>query len=93
VTLEEEAYPVKLAEADVPVTLEEEAYPVKLVSISLSRVFKKKEKRLIGRKSFGLVWEGLPAFGCQQGSRGRWLPARVGKYLVSVVRTHLGLRA
>jgi len=40
VTLEEEAYPVKLAEADVPVTLEEEAYPVKLVSISLSRVFK-----------------------------------------------------
>jgi len=33
------------------------------VSISLSRVFNKKEKRLIGRKSFGLVWEGLPAFG------------------------------
>jgi len=33
------------------------------VSISLSRVFNKKEERLIGRKSFGLVWEGLPAFG------------------------------
>jgi len=30
VTLEEEAYPVKLDEAEVPVTLEEEAYPVKL---------------------------------------------------------------
>jgi len=28
-----------------------------------SRVFSKKEERLIGRKSFGLVWEGLPAFG------------------------------
>jgi len=33
------------------------------VSISLSRVFNKKEERLIGRKSFGLVWEVLPAFG------------------------------
>jgi len=33
------------------------------MSVSLSRVFKKKEERLIGRKSFGLVWEGLPAFG------------------------------
>jgi len=33
------------------------------MSISLSRVFNKKEERLIGRKSFGLVWEGLPAFG------------------------------
>jgi len=33
------------------------------VSISLSKVFNKKEERLIGRKSFGLVWEGLPAFG------------------------------
>jgi len=30
------------------------------VSISLSRVFNKKEERLIGRKSFGLVLEGLP---------------------------------
>jgi len=30
VTLEEEAYPVKLDEADLPVTLEEEAYHVKL---------------------------------------------------------------
>jgi len=30
VTLEEEAYPVKLDEAEVPVTLEEEANPVKL---------------------------------------------------------------
>jgi len=30
VTLEEEAYLVKLNEADVPVSLEEEAYPVKL---------------------------------------------------------------
>jgi len=29
------------------------------MSISLSRVFNKKEERLIGR----LVWEGLPAFG------------------------------
>jgi len=26
-------------------------------------VFNKKERRLIGRKSFWLVWEGLPAFG------------------------------
>jgi len=33
------------------------------VSISLSKVFNKKEERLIGPKSFGLVWEGLPAFG------------------------------
>jgi len=33
------------------------------MSISLSRVFNKKEERLIGRESFGLVWEGLPAFG------------------------------
>jgi len=33
------------------------------VSISLSRVFIKKEETLIGRKSFGLVWEGLPALG------------------------------
>jgi len=33
------------------------------VSISLSRVFNNKEERLIGRKYFGLVWEGLPAFG------------------------------
>jgi len=33
------------------------------VSISLSRVFSKKEERLLGQKSFGLVWEGLPAFG------------------------------
>jgi len=33
------------------------------VSISVSRVFSKKEERLIGRKSFGLVWEALPAFG------------------------------
>jgi len=33
------------------------------VSISLSRVFSKKEERLIWRKSFVLVWEGLPAFG------------------------------
>jgi len=32
-------------------------------SISLSRVFNKKKERLIGRKSFGLVWEGLSAFG------------------------------
>jgi len=32
------------------------------VSISLSRVFNKKEERLIGRKSFGLVWEGFAAF-------------------------------
>jgi len=30
VTLKEEAYLVKLDEADVPVTLEDEAYPVKL---------------------------------------------------------------
>jgi len=30
VTLEDEAYPVKLDEAEVPVTMEEEAYPVKL---------------------------------------------------------------
>jgi len=29
-TLVEEAYPVKLDDADVPVTLEDEAYPVKL---------------------------------------------------------------
>jgi len=28
--MEEEAYPVKLDEAKVPVTLEEEAYPVNL---------------------------------------------------------------
>jgi len=33
------------------------------MSISLSRVFNKKEERLFGRKSFELVWEGLPAFG------------------------------
>jgi len=33
------------------------------ISISLSRFFNKKEERLIGRKSFGLVFEGLPAFG------------------------------
>jgi len=33
------------------------------VSISLSRVFSKKEERLIGRKCFGLVWESVPAFG------------------------------
>jgi len=33
------------------------------MSISLSRVFNKKEERLIGQKAFGLVWEGLPAFG------------------------------
>jgi len=33
------------------------------MSISLSRVFNKKEERLIGRKSFVLVWEGSPAFG------------------------------
>jgi len=33
------------------------------MSISLSRVFNKKEERLIGRKSFVMVWEGLPAFG------------------------------
>jgi len=30
VTLEDEAYPVKLDKAEVPVTLEEEANPVKL---------------------------------------------------------------
>jgi len=34
-----------------------------LMPISLYRVFNKKEESLIGRKSFGLVWEGLPAFG------------------------------
>jgi len=33
------------------------------VSISPSRVFNEKEERLIKRESFGLVWEGLPAFG------------------------------
>jgi len=33
------------------------------MSTSFSRVFNKKEERLIGRKSFGLVWESLPAFG------------------------------
>jgi len=33
------------------------------VSISLSKFFNRKEERLIGRKSFGLEWEGLPAFG------------------------------
>jgi len=33
------------------------------VSIILSMVFNKKDERLIGRKSFGLVWEGLPVFG------------------------------
>jgi len=33
------------------------------MSISHSRVFNKREDRLIGRKSFELVWEGLPAFG------------------------------
>jgi len=33
------------------------------MSIAFFRVFNKKEERLIGRKSFGLVWEGLPAFG------------------------------
>jgi len=30
VTLDEEAYPVKLDEADDPATLDDEAYPVKL---------------------------------------------------------------
>jgi len=33
------------------------------MSISLSRVFNKREERLIGRKSFWVMWEGLPAFG------------------------------
>jgi len=33
------------------------------VPISLSMVFNKKEERLIGRKSFGVMWEGLPPFG------------------------------
>jgi len=33
------------------------------MSINLFRVFNKKEERLIGRKSFGLVWDGFPAFG------------------------------
>jgi len=33
------------------------------LSISLSRVFNEKEERLIGPKSFGLVWESFPAFG------------------------------
>jgi len=33
------------------------------VSINLSRVFIKMEERLLGWKSIGLVWEGLPAFG------------------------------
>jgi len=69
------------------------------VSINPSRVFSKKEERLIGRKSFGLVWEGLPAFDIKITLTssylvGRWLSARVGKYLVSVVagpgRAHLG---
>jgi len=31
--------------------------------VSLSRVFNKKKERLIGRKSFWLVWKGLSAFG------------------------------
>jgi len=33
------------------------------VSTSLSRVFTKKEEILIGRKSFGVMWESWPAFG------------------------------
>jgi len=33
------------------------------MSISHPRVFTKKEERPFGRKSFGLVWEGMPAFG------------------------------
>jgi len=51
------------------------------ISISLSRVFNKKEERLIVRKFFALVWEGLPAFGIKitltsSHLVGMWLRAR-----------------
>jgi len=32
-------------------------------STSIYRFFNKKEERLTGPKTFGLVWEGWPAFG------------------------------